>query len=67
MRWQKKIGKKEMRHLREMNIFTLSDFKRVRAIQVIDRKHREAEGMRPGMAEPCWECRRIAEKLGVGE
>ena len=60
----KKLGKKQQRHLTDMNIHSLAAFKNTRAHQLecieIDKK--------AGIefpSEPCWDCRKIAEKLGM--
>ena len=52
MRWQQKLTKKELRHLREANCTTLEDVKRNVAYQ-------------SQMLFPCWECVEIGRKLGI--
>ncbi len=51
MRWQQKLTKKELQHLRETNCRTLEDVKRNVAYQ-------------SQMRFPCWECVEIGRKLG---
>ena len=58
MRWQDKLTKKELKHIKETTTTpTLAHFK-------TNRKHHNAE---PGGKEPCYECRHIAIKLGLEE
>jgi hypothetical protein len=57
-RWQKKLTKKELKHIKETtNRGTLSEFKSNREAQI-------AQKLSLNM-EPCWECRIIASKLGI--
>lgn len=51
------LGKKEKKHLREMGIKTLTSFKETAESQ---KKNRET-----GCIEPCYECKFIAQKLGL--
>ncbi len=57
MKWKKKLLKKELKHLQEMGITTLAQLKETRKFQIEqkDRTNRES----------CWDCRSIAEKLGL--
>ena len=57
MRWQKKLTKKQLRHLKEMEIATLAVFRATREHQ----KRYSAE--HPDAPEPCWECRMIESRL----
>jgi hypothetical protein len=59
MKWQKKLTKTEMRHLKETigTRPTLEAFRNNRKGQL------EFRGA--GDIEPCWDCRRIAQKLGI--
>lgn len=63
MRWQEKLTKGEFAHMRELGGRTLAWFKRNRRIQRTMRSENEARGHEN--PEPCWECRRIAWKLGL--
>ena len=58
MRWQKKLTKKELQHVKETTFGgTLGSFKR-------NREGHRAE-VAAGKPEPCFECRAIAIKLGI--
>lgn len=62
----KDLTKKELLHLREIaNCTTLRDFRETAAAQKKMRDERLAASMAPGIAEPCFECRAIAIKLGL--
>lgn len=53
MKFQKKLTKKELQHLKETTTRgTLTEFRR-------NREHQQKEGIK------CFDCRRIALKLGV--
>jgi hypothetical protein len=65
MKWQKKLNKTQIAHLREHGITTLESFKDVRTQQREARKFSDSQGLDPGVGEPCWECKEIAERLGV--
>jgi len=52
MRWQQKLTRKELQHLRETNCTTLEDVRRNVAYQSQNRF-------------PCWECVEIGRKLGI--
>ena len=52
MRWQQKLTRKELQHLRETNCTTLEDVRRNVAYQSQNRFH-------------CWECVEIGRKLGI--
>ncbi len=52
MRWQQKLTKKDLQHLRETDCRTLEDVKRNVAYQ-------------SQMRFPCWECVGIGRKLGI--
>jgi len=59
MRWQKRLKKQELAHLRDhAGVTTLAAFKRTRE----DQLKLKANGSMAG-SEPCWECRMIAKKL----
>lgn len=59
MKWQKKLTKKELDHIRETtNHLSLREFKRNREEQI-------KLMVEKGWSEPCFECRTIALKLGV--
>lgn len=61
MTYFKDLTKKEHQHLREMGITTLKQFKANAAKQARLRK----DFPRPAYSEPCWDCRGVAEKLGL--
>jgi hypothetical protein len=54
----KDLSKKEKKHLRETGVRTLRQFKAVAVEQAKWRKENP-------LIEPCWECKRIAQKLGL--
>lgn len=53
MRWQKKLTKTELKHLRETGARTLKQV-------------RENVEHQDNMAFPCWDCVAIGRKLGMG-
>jgi len=65
MKWQEKITKKEMKHLREMGVSTLTEARRNADHQKIVRENGAAEGLPRGIAEPCFDCLIINRKLGL--
>lgn len=65
MRWQDKLTKKELAHVREWGGKTLAGFKGIRKVHRVIRDRYKRAGL--GFTEPCWICRRIAEKLGIEE
>lgn len=69
MKWQRKITKKEMKHLKENlgGYVTLDRFRDLRKSQRALRAEGDAKGYGPGTAEPCWTCKAIAQKLGIEE
>ena len=66
--WQSKLTKRELKHLREQGITTLRGFVECRTKQLemkaksILHNQTAETTINP---EPCWDCRMIAEKLGV--
>ena len=62
---KKVLTKKEQRHLTEMGINSMSVFLATRKDQIKMRKEADKEGLPPGIGEPCWKCKIIAQKLGV--
>lgn len=52
MRWQKKLNKTDLKHLREVGTTTLAGVKR-------NVEHQAK------MAFPCWDCVNIGHKLGI--
>lgn len=58
MKWQNKLTKSELKHLREMGVTTLAGANRNAEHQANLRKN-------PDMLEPCFECRSINIKLGL--
>jgi len=64
MRWQDKLTKKELRHLRiDANCRTLSAVKRTVEQHEIWRHEIHENNKRN--VEPCWECKAIGRKLGL--
>lgn len=59
MKWQKKLTKKELAHVKEWCGGTLASFKRSR------KEQNEELAAHPISFMPCWECRSIALKLGI--
>jgi len=55
-KWQKKLTKRELLHVKEWCSGTMKGLKANRKFQ---REH-----TRPSKPEPCWECRTIAKKTG---
>ena len=55
----KDLTEKEKKHLQEMDITTLTEFKLVAQTQ---KEMRDSQSMG---SEPCWDCRAIAKKLGL--
>ena len=62
---KKVLTKKEQKHLSEMGINSMSVFLITRKDQIKMRAEGDAKGHTPGIAEPCFECKEIARKLGV--
>jgi hypothetical protein len=54
MKWQKKLTKKELKHLQEVHVTTLRAFVQLR-------KDQNAQVWK----DPCFDCRHIAIKLGI--
>ncbi|MBU1248508.1 MAG: hypothetical protein KKB70_07410 [Proteobacteria bacterium] len=65
MLWKKKLTNRQLSHLKEMNTPTLALFKSTRARQKESKAKALADGLMPGIAEPCFECREIAKRLGL--
>jgi hypothetical protein len=61
MKWQKKLTKKELAHMKEYNNGTLATLKQNREHQ------RQYDQENPDRMEACRECRNIARKLGLEE
>jgi len=57
MKWQDKITKKELKHLRDCGMKTLKQAKETFAYQ-------KALRDKFPKSEPCWDCKCIARKLG---
>jgi len=57
-RWQDKLTKKELEHVRKWAGGTLASIRKTRIAQAVDKEVR-------GGQEPCWDCRVIAKKLGL--
>lgn len=55
----KDLTKKERKHVREMGVATLREFKKNAEFQAKARREY------PEASEPCWDCRFIAKKLGL--
>lgn len=59
MRWQDKLTKKELKHLRvDANVRTLAAFRRT------FEAHEQMRNGEEFRFEPCFECKTIARKLG---
>jgi len=56
------LNKTQQRHLTEMGIGGMAAFRETRAHQIKMNKEGQENNL---WAEACWECREIAEKLGV--
>lgn len=67
MKWQKKLTKAQLRHVRETTSRgTLSEFMANRDQQLADMKERETpDHMCAETLHGCWECREIAKRLAV--
>jgi hypothetical protein len=61
MKWKDKLTRPEQKHLREMGIYSLKAMRLNRETQVKMKEYGDPEVK----IEPCWECRRIAVKLGL--
>lgn len=59
------LGKKEQKHLTEMGINSMRQFLEARELQIRQTEMGLSDGLTPGIAEACWECRQIARKLGI--
>ena len=57
MRWKERLTKKQLKHLKEMDVTTYADLKTTLDWQAMERKNTESE--------PCWECREIAARLDI--
>ncbi len=60
MKWQDKLTKAELKHVREWVGSTLKEVKSMMAIHKERRKEKGSEGI-----EPCFICRSVARKLGL--
>ena len=60
-KWQKPLNKTEIKHLRDMGVTTLAQAKRNAEFQAGLRERNRDEPM----GEPCWDCRRINQKIGL--
>jgi hypothetical protein len=66
MKWQAKLTKAELKHLRTVaGCRTLTDFKRSRKSQKAFEQDAIDQGFDPGIATCCFECNAIARKLGI--
>lgn len=63
MKWQDKLTKDELRHVKRFGHGTLTDFKLNRCVQLQQVLSNILKGY--GNAEPCEECYLIAKKLGL--
>jgi len=62
----KVLMKKEQKHLTSVaNIHSMKKFITTREVQIKTTKKSLQDGMPIGIAEACWECRLIAQKLGL--
>ncbi len=64
MRFQNKLNKKQLAHVKECCGGTLRGIREARAFHRSERERRERLGLHP---ESCFECRGIALKLGIEE
>ena len=62
---KKVLTKKDQRHLTEMNIHSMATFLTTRDAQIRITERSLKDGLTPGMAEACWDCKEIARKLGI--
>ena len=62
-----KLGKKEKKHLKEMGMTTLWQFKanRDKQLTMLADSIKSKGEFHPGIMEPCWECKMIARQLGL--
>ena len=58
-KWQKKLTRNELCHVKEWCGGTLAGIKRTRRHQKAD------EDLFPEKMMPCWDCKQIAKKLGI--
>jgi hypothetical protein len=66
MKWQDKLTKAELAHLRiQAGCQTLAAVKRNVREQAKMRKESDKAGLPPGIGEPCFDCLAIAQKLGL--
>lgn len=61
-KWLKKLKASERKHLKEMRITSLRQFKDVAEFQ---KEKRDEHTPCTGIHEPCYECKGIATKLGL--
>ena len=64
MKWKYNLTNKQLKHLKEQNIFTLDAFIRTREAQIEMMKLTKKFGL-SRISEPCWDCREIAKRLDV--
>lgn len=58
MKWQEKLTRDELKHMRDMGDRTLSEFRETRKLQLaLEAEHPKTIA--------CFECRHIAKKLGI--
>ena len=62
---KKMLTKKEQKHLSEVGIYSMVSFLRTRKEQIKMAEKSRIKGHPPGIAVPCFECLRIAQKLGI--
>ena len=62
---KKMLTKKEQKHLSEIGIYSMASFLRTRKEQIKMQEKSRTRGHSPGIAEPCFVCLRIAQKLGI--
>ncbi len=60
MRWQDKITKKELKHVKKWVGNTLTQFKEQAKYLTEERKNRGND-----FSEPCYTCKDVARKLGL--
>jgi len=58
MKWQDKLSKRELSHLRKSGVTTLT-------VARANAEHQLKLRRKPESIEPCWDCKSINRKLGL--
>jgi hypothetical protein len=61
-KWLKKLKVSQRKHLKEMRITSLRQFKEVAEMQ---KKRRDEHKVVTGLHEPCYDCKEIAARLDL--